>query len=404
MRKRTPALLGGAVVLIALLLSWQSGCQDRIASQGIAKRPAGTTTSAVVPPKALRLAGDVVWGKLTYKFEIILGGSSYCRREWWGAQWDDRNGRNLIEIILPYWSGQMSAHGGNYGYADYRNVRPGRHYYEPARRLWPQSGLVGVTGNEVIPWDAPNLETFEDIHRHGTMNIPHRIIMSERAWGIEGGGPPHWIIHGDPKVYIVKEVEFLYTDQTDAIMALRKKYWGDTRYKSYNFSNGVKAAEHVYNGELPVMDMEWYREGGIKQVDAHDENGIPTTRVEWYPNGKKNTITTWTDRTMRVTQWSPDGVKVVEGGDEGPTSWAIFYYLDGTKRELTHQREGRLDGVYQSWDKSGRLVNDGVYRDGEPWSGVFRTLTNTNYQPHAPQGRIWKDGKSVGEAATQPAD
>jgi antitoxin component YwqK of YwqJK toxin-antitoxin module len=153
--------------------------------------------------------------------------------------------------------------------------------------------------------------------------------------------------------------------------------------------------------------MEWYREGGIKQVVAHDENGIPTSRVEWHPNGQKKMVTTWAGRTMGWTEWSADGVKASEGSDDGQTQWMISYYLNGQKHEVLHKRyddylDTKLNGVYQRWDENGLVLDDGTFRNGRPWTGTF---SNRLYLPPAPgyvNARSWKDGKPVDVATTQP--
>jgi antitoxin component YwqK of YwqJK toxin-antitoxin module len=402
MRNGTAALLSGAVVLTAMVLSWQAGCQpqgNQLGSPGIPQLAAGTATSAAVAPKALRLAGEVTWGNTTRKFEIVFDGCCSCSREWCGPRWD-----GVVGITLPYWSGTCSPSGGVRGYGNHRDSTAW------PRRLWPATGLAGTSEKELTFRRGQIEEVFSDLHRHGPVNIPHRILISESVSGIEKGAErlgPHWFVVGDPKIYTVEEVEFLYTDQTDSIMALRKRYFGDVRDKSYNFPNGAKGAEHIYNGEVPVLDMEWYREGGIKQVVAHDENGIPTSRVEWHPNGQKKMVTTWAGRTMGWTEWSADGVKASEGSDDGQTQWMISYYLNGQKHEVLHKRyddylDTKLNGVYQRWDENGLVLDDGTFRNGRPWTGTF---SNRLYLPPAPgyvNARSWKDGKPVDVATTQP--
>ena len=337
--------------------------------------------SAPLAPKGLRLSGEVKEDNLSRQFEIIFDGSHYCRREWYGSEWGHEHGGNTIHIILPYWSGKGSGSGrGGYGYFDCREI------FAPARRLWPGSGLTGASEQELVFRNRRVEEVFSDLRRHGSVDIPHRIRVSESL---------------TDTVYTVKEVEFFRTSPADAIIAMKRQYFGDTRYKSSNCPDGTKFSDHIHDGELPVLDMEWYPDGKIKSARVNYD-GIPTTDIRWHPNGQKEVVSFWRGGGRYAwTRWLPDGVKATEGCAEGQTQWSISYYRDGKKRELRHERDGKLDGVYQSWDENGALVNDGIYRNGMPWSGTFRTMRNVPYT--VGMTYRWQDGKLIQVATTGPA-
>lgn len=359
----TGVLITSTVTMVGL------GCSP-VLSSGVA--------SAAPVPKGLRLNGEFKKGKLSGQFEIVLDGSHYCRWEWYAGQpgGDPKHGRRPLQIMLPYWSGK----GGHYGYHDCREI------FAPARRLWPASGLTGASEQELLFHNRRFEEEFSDLRRHGSVYIPHRICVSEFL---------------TDTVYTVKEVEFLDTSPGDVIMALKKQCFGDTRYKSSNYPDGTKYTEHIYDGELPVLDLEWDRNGKIESARVHCD-GIPTTDVRWHPNGQKKAVTFWRGGGRHAwTGWFSNGIKAGEGCDEGQTQWSVRYYRDGKKKVLRHKRDGKLDGVYQSWDENGMLVNDGIYRNGKPWSGTFRTMYGVSYIVGATHH--WKDGKLVDVVTTKPA-
>ncbi len=102
-------------------------------------------------------------------------------------------------------------------------------------------------------------------------------------------------------------------------------------------------------------------------------------------------------REGRVTCWNGDGHIYWEaefrGGDrDGPE---LYWWSEtGQLGRFSYYRNDKMDGPDIEWDSTGRLLCNGVHKDGRPWAGTFFMCQDMAIV-------TFQDGKEVARVAIQ---
>ncbi len=114
--------------------------------------------------------------------------------------------------------------------------------------------------------------------------------------------------------------------------------------------SGQKVIEKsIRDGKLDGVFRLWYINGTMLQEQEFllgIEHGVLTM---WYENGQKQTQATYKDGVWH-------GVL---------KSW----YSRGNDRSVSEFKHGVSDGISKFWDENGNVIEDGIRKNGQPWSG-----------------------------------
>jgi antitoxin component YwqK of YwqJK toxin-antitoxin module len=169
----------------------------------------------------------------------------------------------------------------------------------------------------------------------------------------------------------------------------------------------------VFEGDLPVRSTTFY-ENGNKEYEHLYVNGSMASDSRWYANGRFQSTSVFAGNSYAWVQYAQDGHKDSEGQwtytepAEGiyslTTGWELRYHANGQKKELYHVANSKMEGLCQSWDDKGQIVEDGTYHDDKPWEGTFVNIrseggirgSSTSIEGK-PMVRHYREGKEVAE-------
>jgi antitoxin component YwqK of YwqJK toxin-antitoxin module len=321
----------------------------------------------------LRLTGTYTVLASKGEFEILIDGrGDYYRRTWDGAAGDRRFSWD-VQIMTPYWSGAEDESwsedrggrgGGGGGYTDTSGTPA------VARRL-AHDGQFGATKDNLEAHGASFEEKFDKLTDFRGMTIPASIAYTDKA-------------RDTPLTtnYVVLDAELVADPDHRMIADLKTKYpmLAELQHKDSFYPNGKKQNEYVFDGDIPVRFTMFY-DNGNRERDELFMNGIECSQTQWYADGHCRSVEIHRGNSYIWIGYDEDGHNTSQGQwtyahTDTPlydlqTGWEITYYPDGRKKSLYNLKDNMMDGLCQSWDSNGALVDDGVYRDDKPWQGTF---------------------------------
>lgn len=129
-----------------------------------------------------------------------------------------------------------------------------------------------------------------------------------------------------------------------------------------SYPDGTVYQERGYaNGRLSGAFRVWFPNGGMSQ-DVQYTNGVRHGLMTlWHANGQRASQATYHDGKLEgiYHEWHPDG---------------------RPQRETRYSR-GVLDGRARSWNLAGDAVEDGVWRNMQPWDGRLTLYQRTGEPP-----------------------
>ncbi|MBN2355473.1 SUMF1/EgtB/PvdO family nonheme iron enzyme [candidate division KSB1 bacterium] len=89
----------------------------------------------------------------------------------------------------------------------------------------------------------------------------------------------------------------------------------------------------------------WYNQDGVKRYS-----------VQYHLGSKIGAETLWDDAGKKVWQW--------QRGQDGEAVW-MQWWENGLIKSASRWRDGRCDGVARRWDRSGKLIGEVMFKEGE---------------------------------------
>lgn len=126
---------------------------------------------------------------------------------------------------------------------------------------------------------------------------------------------------------------------------------------------------HIY------IYQAWHM-GDTNYADQARPEDYTGTWRRWSRDGSRDEIEYRNGEPLKMTCWDADGHRtfqreVVQLERGAPVEIWRFWHSNGRLKAITHCRNEKLHGRKARWERDGRPICDGVYRDGRPWQGTF---------------------------------
>jgi antitoxin component YwqK of YwqJK toxin-antitoxin module len=179
------------------------------------------------------------------------------------------------------------------------------------------------------------------------------------------------------------------------------------------FDNGRKSQEVQYvDGKMHGSQIEWNRFGDRILEGTWDQDQRVGTWTGWHLHGKKASECTykkglivgskryWNNRgkliredrykeghLREVTAWYDNGQKEYHGTFSVPKEDGSRGLFEGPPR----------DGVWTYWDREGKTLAQGTWKDGKPWDGICGVPRRSLINPEAGMEQFghYRDGELI---------
>jgi antitoxin component YwqK of YwqJK toxin-antitoxin module len=135
------------------------------------------------------------------------------------------------------------------------------------------------------------------------------------------------------------------------------------------YEKGQKKEEgNLKDGKYDGLRTWWY-ENGQKKEERNLKDRVST---DWYENGQKQRERSFKDGKLISTfVWKPNGENCpVTQIDEDGNGVVVWYNDDGKKKEKINFKNGKEDGLQESWYANGQKGQESSYKDGKLMSVV----------------------------------
>lgn len=159
--------------------------------------------------------------------------------------------------------------------------------------------------------------------------------------------------------------------------------------------DGLKQEERDYvRGQLDGKVIEYLGGGDVHSIRHYSKGKRHGAYVGYHLNGQKRCVVNWRndERFGKHESWYGNGVKSTEGYFDGNIS-------EGKDESGTEVTYGTPSGLWKKWDRKGKLIASGSYKDGRRWKGTFWDFCGSNFEVYGQTGHnIWtyKNGKRSG--------
>ncbi len=150
----------------------------------------------------------------------------------------------------------------------------------------------------------------------------------------------------------------------------------------FNHEDGSKAEEGSYEEGLLVGEVTRYFEGGAREALIPYVKGMPHgNALEWYPSGAlkgsfryQNGKLHSDGKTPALVLYAEDR-SIIEAQDfnQGePIGMHFKYHPNGKESYRVLYKDGKKQGKEQFFDSTGKVIGEGLYKDGVPVGKHYR--------------------------------
>lgn len=141
----------------------------------------------------------------------------------------------------------------------------------------------------------------------------------------------------------------------------------------------------------------YYPDGALYQAREYAGGKLSGSFRVWFPNGRMSQDVQYSNGVQQgqMTLWHPNGQRASQANYQDGKFDGIYleWYPTSKPQSQTRYSRGVLDGPARSWSPAGDIVEDGVWRNMQPWNGRLVLYKRTG---EAPVVGVYSNGVLVG--------
>ena len=141
-------------------------------------------------------------------------------------------------------------------------------------------------------------------------------------------------------------------------------YTGWAKY-SWGFRDDGRGLMHFEQGKKNGLLVSWY-DNGRKALEDHYLEGKLVSSACWKPNGEKCPLTKVVNGDGVRIVYEMSGRKQCQGAYVGGRAHGLWTMWpdDGNTIQVGHYKQGKMDGVWHYYNRSGKITRSETWRDG----------------------------------------